>query len=266
LAKSIKIRKVAENVSLKLNDLWLKFANIIALSGVSLEIKKPEIVAIIGPNGAGKTSIFNCINGFYKPFKGSVLFNGRNITRLPAHKIGALGISRTFQNIQLYTGLNTLDNLMAARHCHLKPSVFWGALYFGPARRKEIEHREFVEGIIDLLELESVRKKVVGTLSYGWRKRVDLGRALAVEPKILLLDEPMAGMSAAEKEDMARFIIDIYELWKIPIILVEHDMEVVMDISERVCVLDFGFKIAEGTPDEIKGNQKVIKAYLGDDQ
>ncbi len=265
MAKCIKMRNVAEDVSLKLNDLWLKFANNMVLSGVSLEINKPELVAIIGPNGAGKTSIFNCINGFYRPIKGSVHFNGLDITRWPAHKIGALGISRTFQNIQLYTGLNTLDNLMAARHCHLKPSVLWGALFFGPERRKEIKHREFVEGIIDLLELESVRKKVVGTLSYGWRKRVDLGRALAVDPKILLLDEPMAGMSANEKEDMARFIIDVYELWKIPIILVEHDMEVVMDIAERICVLDFGFKLAEGLPDEIKRDQKVIKAYLGEE-
>jgi branched-chain amino acid transport system ATP-binding protein len=260
----MKRRTITQEVSLKVDDLWLRFGGIEALKGVSIEINRPEILAIIGPNGAGKTCIFNCINGFYRPHKGSVYFNGQDITHLPPHEIGKLGISRTFQNIQLYTGLTSQDNLMAARHCILKPSPFWGAIYFGRESRKEIEQRERVEDIIDLLEMEPVRKAVVGALSYGWRKRVDLGRALATEPKILLLDEPMAGMSADEKEDVARFIIDAHELWNIPIILVEHDMGVVMDIADRIAVLDFGQKIAEGTPEEIKTNPKVLTAYLGE--
>jgi len=251
---------------LKVEDIWLNFGGVSALSGVTLDIREGEVLAIIGPNGAGKTSILNCINGFYRPQRGEIIFEDKRIRHLSPHQIARLGIGRTFQNIELFTGLSVLDNLMAARHIHLKRGALAGAFYFGPARREEIRHREVVEDIIDLLEMEPVRKKVVGLLPYGLRKRVELGRALALEPKILLLDEPMAGMNLEEKEDMARFIIDIYELKKIPIVLVEHDMEVVMDIAERLVVLDFGQKIAEGSPEEIKQNLLVIKAYLGEEE
>jgi branched-chain amino acid transport system ATP-binding protein len=253
------------SIKLKAKDISLKFGGLSALLGVSFDVREGERVAIIGPNGAGKTSILNCINGFYRPQKGELIFEDHNIYHLPPHQIARLGIGRTFQNIELFTGLSVLDNLMAARHLHLKRGALAGALFFGPARKEEILHREIVEDIIDLLEMEPYRKKVVGLLPYGVRKRVELGRALALEPKLLLLDEPMAGMNLEEKEDMARFIIDIHELKQIPIILVEHDMEVVMDITERLIVLDFGKKIAEGSPDEIRQNPMVIRAYLGEE-
>lgn len=254
------------SIKLKAKDISLNFGGVSALSGVSFDVNEGEMLAIIGPNGAGKTSILNCINGFYRPQKGEIIFEDRSIYHLPPHQIARLGMGRTFQNIELFTGLSVLDNLMAARHLHMKRGALAGALYFGPARREEIKHREVVEDIIDLLEMEPVRKKVVGLLPYGLRKRVELGRALALEPKLLLLDEPMAGMNLEEKEDMARFIIDIHELKHIPIVLVEHDMEVVMDIAERLIVLDFGQKIAEGDPEEIRQNLLVIKAYLGEEE
>ena len=251
-------------VKLRVEEVGLYFGQLRALDGVSLEVRGAEILAVIGPNGAGKSCLLNCINGFYRPQQGDIYFENKNITRLPPHKIAEMGISRTFQNIELYTGLTVLDNLMAARHIRMKTGALAGAFYFGPAYREEIEHRKVVEDIIDFLEMEPIRKKVVGLLPYGMRKRVELGRALALDPKLLLLDEPMAGMNIDEKEDMARFIIDTIELRRIPIVLVEHDMEVVMDIADRVVVLDFGHKIAEGTPEEIKVNPAVIKAYLGE--
>jgi len=253
-------------IKLKVGNIYLSFGGVSALSGVSFDVREGEMLAVIGPNGAGKTSILNCINGFYRPQKGEMIFEDRDIYHLPPHQIARLGIGRTFQNIELFTGLSVLDNLMAARHLHMKRGALTGALYFGPARREEIRHREVVEDIIDLLEMEPARKKVVGMLPYGLRKRVELGRALALEPKVLLLDEPMAGMNLEEKEDMARFIIDIHELKQISIVLVEHDMDVVMDITERLVVLDFGRKIAEGSPEEIRQNPLVIRAYLGEEE
>jgi branched-chain amino acid transport system ATP-binding protein len=248
---------------LEVRNISLSFGGIRALNQVSFAVPSGSIFAIIGPNGAGKTSLINSINGFYRPQEGAILLEGAEITRLPAYKRAALGISRTFQNIALYTNMTTLDNLMAARHIHMRSNLWTGALFWGSARTEEIQHRERVEEIIDFLEMESIRKTVVGNLSYGLRKRVELGRALALEPTLLLLDEPMAGMNVEEKEDMARFILDIHERQSMTIMLIEHDMGLVMDISHRVVALDFGRRIAEGTPDEIRKNEAVIKAYLG---
>jgi len=252
-----------DEVNLKLESLSLNFGRVEALNNIDLELKEGEILAVIGPNGAGKTCILNCINGFYHPQKGSIYFDDQDITRLASHKIARLGICRTFQNIQLYTGLSAVDNLMAARHIHMKQNFVEAGIYFGRAHHQEIRHRGFVEDIIDFLDMEPIRNKIVQALPYGQRKKVDLARALAMEPKILLLDEPMAGMNAEEKEDMARYVIDTHELLDIPIMLIEHDMGIVMDIADRVVVLDFGRKIAEGSPQEIKSNAEVIKAYLG---
>lgn len=263
--KNKKTDKLLKENRLEVNKVSLKFGGVMALFELTYDISESQITAIIGPNGAGKTSMLNCISGFYRPNSGEVYFNGRKISGLPPYKIAQLGISRTFQNIQLYTGLSTVDNLMAARHIHLKPKLLASCLYYGWGRNKEIKHREIVEEIIDFLEMEAIRHKIVGSLPYGERKKVDLGRALALEPKLLLLDEPMAGMNVEEKEDMARFIIDINELRKIPIILVEHDMGVVMDICHKVIVLDFGKKVAEGSLSEIKTNPDVIRVYLGED-
>jgi len=248
-----------------ITNLSLRFGGLQALDDIDLEVRAEEILAIIGPNGAGKTCVLNCINGFYHPYQGEIIYQDRDLTGLKPHKIAVLGIARTFQNIELYSGLSALDNLMAARHVHMKHGALLGCIFFGPTRREEIDHREQIEEIIDLLEMEAIRKKVVASLPYGQRKRVDLARALCMDPAVLLLDEPMAGMNVEEKEDMARFILDIYEIKKIPIVLVEHDMDVVMDITQRVAVLDFGKKIAEGLPQEIKKDERVIKAYLGEE-
>jgi len=250
---------------IRIANLSLRFGGLQALQDIDLEVRAEEILAIIGPNGAGKTCVLNCINGFYHPYQGEIIYQDRDLTGLKPHKIAVLGIARTFQNIELYSGLSALDNLMAARHIHMRHGALLGCMFFGPTRREEIAHREQIEEIIDLLEMEAIRKKVVGSLPYGQRKRVDLARALSMDPAVLLLDEPMAGMNVEEKEDMARFILDIYELKKIPIVLVEHDMDVVMDITHRVAVLDFGKKIAEGLPQEIKKDERVIKAYLGEE-
>jgi branched-chain amino acid transport system ATP-binding protein len=265
-----------EQVKLRIDNLSLDFGGVRALNNVSMDIRDNEILAIIGPNGAGKTALLNCINGFYKPQQGEVTYEGQRITRMRPDKLAKLGIARTFQNIELYTGLSTQDNIMAARHVLMKQNFIAGALYFGWARREEIEHRKIVEEIVDFLEMGPIRKKIVHVLPYGMRKRVELGRALALEPKVLLLDEPMAGMNLEEKEDIARFVIDVFEGQGATypntsvlrdgvrcIVLVEHDMGVVMDIADRIIVLDFGRKIAEGTPAEIKTNPEVIKAYLG---
>ena len=250
---------------IRVENLSLSFGGVKALIDVSLEIRDNEILAIIGPNGAGKTCLLNCLNGFYKPQGGEIYFEDRRITRIRPDRAAQLGLARTFQNIELFTGLSSLDNIMAARHALMKHNFLSSALYFGWAPQEEIKHRKTVEDIIDFLEIEPIRKKVVGTLPYGMRKRVELGRALAIEPEVLLLDEPMAGMNLEEKEDIARFIIDIFEGQGITypespvlrdgvncIVLVEHDMGVVMDIADRIVVLDFGQKIAEGTPAEIR--------------
>lgn len=254
-----------DGVVLKVDDLQLSFGGVRALTHVDFEVRKGEIFGIIGPNGAGKTSTLNCISGFYHAQKGEVYINGHRTTRMRADRIARLGVSRTFQNIQLYTGLTVVDNLMAARHFFFETTWLENAIYFGRAHREEVRNRAIVERIIDFLELEQWRKSVVGTLPYGVRKRVDLGRALAKDPELLLLDEPMAGMNVEEKEDMARFILDVREQKNITIVLIEHDMGVVMDITDRIVVLDFGRKIAEGNPDQIKRDSAVIRAYLGEE-
>lgn len=250
-------------IKLSVQNLTLRFGGITALDDVSFDVRQGEILALIGPNGAGKTSCINSIGGFYRPQSGRIYLDGRDITRLPPYQRAKLGLSRTFQNIALYTNATTLDNLMAARHIHMRSSLLGEMIFWGMAQREEIKHRRVVEEIIDFLEMQAIRKSVVGKLGYGLRKRVELGRALALEPSLLLLDEPMAGMNVEEKEDMARFILDIHERRGVTIVLIEHDMGLVMDIAQRIVVLDFGRKIAEGTPQEIRTNQAVINAYLG---
>lgn len=258
------VASVASQPVLRVEGLGLRFGGIKALDHVTFEVKHGEILGIIGPNGAGKTSVLNCISGFYKPQEGEIFFENNRITRLRPDLVAHTGIGRTFQNTQLYTGLTTLENLMAARHSHCKYSWLESCLYFGRSYREEIRNRRAVEDIIDLLNLQRYRKTGVEFLSYGLRKRIDLGRALAQEPKLLLLDEPMAGVDATEKRTMARFILDVKEEKDMTLVFIEHDMSVIMDISDRILVLDFGQKIAEGSPEQVRRDPQVMKAYLGE--
>ncbi|MGE3541875.1 MAG: ABC transporter ATP-binding protein [Candidatus Tectimicrobiota bacterium] len=254
---------MATDAELSLRSISKYFGGVQAIGRVSLEVQHGDVLSIIGPNGAGKTTLLNMISGFYHPNSGSILLDNRDITHLAPSRIASLGIARTFQNIALFRGMTVLDNLMLGRHIHMRTGVFAAMLRLGPALREEVAQRKIVEEVIEFLEIEGLRKRPVGALPYGLQKRVELGRALVAQPRLLLLDEPMGGMNVEEKEDMARFILDVNEEWGTTIVLIEHDMSVVMDISTRVIVLDLGEKIADATPSEVKANPQVIKAYLG---
>lgn len=255
-------RQFGETI-LEVNNIGLSFGVMKVLDNISFDIKKGEIRSIIGPNGAGKSSMLNVINGFYHPQEGTITFKGETRKHMAPHAAASHGIARTFQNIALFKGMSTLDNIMTGRNLKMKTNIFWQALHLGPARKEELENREAAERIIDFLDIQEIRKKPVGKLPYGLQKRVELGRALAAEPELLLLDEPMAGMNSEEKEDMSRFIIDVNDEFGTTIALIEHDMGVVMDLSDRVVVLDYGKQLADGFPEEVRNNQEVIDAYLG---
>jgi branched-chain amino acid transport system ATP-binding protein len=251
------------DVILDVQNISLAFGGVKALTDISFNVREHEIRAIIGPNGAGKSSMLNCINGVYQPQQGSITFRGQQFKHMNSRQVAEMGVARTFQNLALFKGMSVLDNIMTGRNLHMKCNLLWQALRWGPAEREEIAQREKVERIIDFLEIQAYRKTPVGRLPYGLQKRVDLGRALAMEPQVLLLDEPMAGMNVEEKQDMCRFILDVNDEFGTTIVLIEHDMGVVMDISDRVVVLDYGKKIGDGAPDEVRKNEDVIRAYLG---
>ena len=251
------------DVILDIQNISLRFGGVKALTDISFNVREHEVRAIIGPNGAGKSSMLNCINGVYTPQEGSITFRGQTFSHMDSHAVAKMGIARTFQNLALFKGMSVLENIMTGRNLRMKSNLFLQALRIGPAEKEEIAHREKVEHIIDFLEIQAHRKTPVGQLPYGLQKRVDLGRALALEPKVLLLDEPMAGMNVEEKQDMCRFILDVNDEFGTTIVLIEHDMGVVMDISDRVVVLDYGKKIGDGMPDEVRNNPDVIQAYLG---
>ena len=255
-------KKIGE-VILDVRNISLSFGGVKALTDISFNVREHEIRAIIGPNGAGKSSMLNCINGVYTPQQGSITFRGQTFDHMDSHEVAVMGIARTFQNLALFKGMSVIDNLMTGRNLRIKSNLFLQALRIGPAQREEERHREFVEHIIDFLEIQAYRKTPVGQLPYGLQKRVDLGRALSMEPQVLLLDEPMAGMNVEEKQDMCRFVLDVNEEFGTTVVLIEHDMGVVMDISDRVVVLDYGKKIGDGSPDEVRSNEDVIRAYLG---
>ncbi|MGD2029101.1 MAG: ABC transporter ATP-binding protein [Desulfobacterales bacterium] len=257
-----------QDVLLEIEDVHMSFGKVLALAGVSLKIRKGEIHSVIGPNGAGKTVMMNIINGLYMPQKGNIYYKGKKINKLKPYKRAELGMARTFQKVEVFGGMTVLDNIRLGRHIHSRSGIISGSVYVGKTAREEIEHRTFIEEkIIDLLEIEHIRNKPVGMLPYGLQKRVELGRALALEPELLILDEPLAGLNLEEVEDMARFIIDINEdeKWKVTCLLVEHDMGVVMDLSDHVFVLNFGNMIIDGTPREVQNHPEVIKAYLGEE-
>ena len=251
------------DVVLEVRNISLSFGAMRVLNDISFDVRQGEIRSIIGPNGAGKSSMLNVINGFYHPQEGTITYHGETRHQMKVHKAAEQGIARTFQNIALFKGMSTLDNIMTGRNLKIKSNMLLQAIYWGKAQKEEIEHRKKVEEIIDFLEIQAIRKTPVGRLPYGMQKRVELGRALAAEPEILLLDEPMAGMNVEEKEDMSRFVLDINDEFGTTIILIEHDMGVVMDLSDRVVVLDYGIQLADGPPDEVRSNQAVIDAYLG---
>jgi len=257
-------REKDKKAELEIKGLRLSFGGVIAVKDVDLNAHTGELMAIIGPNGAGKTSLLNCITGFYRAQRGKIIFNGKDITHLHTHELVGVGIGRTFQNIELFPGMTVLANMTLARHIHCQYSFIRSCLFSGAVRKEEIRHRQILEEIIDFLEMQSIRKKTVGSLPYGMMKRVELGRALALEPRLLILDEPFAGMNMEEKEDMVRFLLELNQRWGLTIILVEHDMSIVMSIAQRIMVLNFGEKLGEGSAEEISANPDVIKAYLGE--